>query len=103
MKKKNMLFHQDNASCHKSIAMMTKLHDLHFELFLHPPYSPDLTPSDYWLFADLKRMLQGKIFSSSEEVISETILRPKTNHSTKRHQIVREALESVYQPKRRLC
>ena len=28
--------------------------------------------SDYWLFADLKRMFQGKRFGSTEEVISET-------------------------------
>ena len=51
---------------------MAKLHELHFELLLHPPYSPDLTPSNYWLFADLKRMLQEKRFGSNEEVISET-------------------------------
>ena len=42
-----VLFHQDNAPCHKSIAMMAKLHELHFELLLHLPYSPDLAPSDY--------------------------------------------------------
>ena len=29
-------------------------------------------PRDYWLFADIKRMLQGKRFNSYEEVISET-------------------------------
>ena len=57
---------------HKSIATMAKLHELHFKLLLHPPYSPDLTPSNYWLFADLKKMLQGKRFGSNEEVISET-------------------------------
>ena len=28
-------------------------------------------PSDYWLFADLKRRLQGKGFSSNKEVILE--------------------------------
>ena len=72
MKKKKVLFHQDNAQCHKSIAMMAKLNELHFELLPHHPYSPDLAPSDYWLFADLKRMLQGKRFGSNEEVISET-------------------------------
>ena len=66
-----MLFHQDNAPCQQSITMMIKLPELHFELLPHPPYSPDLAPSDYWLFADLKRMLQGKSFSS-QEVISET-------------------------------
>ena len=51
---------------------MEKRHELHFKLLPHSPYSPDLAPSDYWLFADLKRMLQGKRFGSSEEVISET-------------------------------
>ena len=67
MKKKKKLSHQDNAPCHKSIAMMTKLYELHFELLLHSPYS-----RDYWLFADLKRMIHGKRFGSNEEVISET-------------------------------
>ena len=51
---------------------MAKLHELHFELLPHPLYSPDLSPSNYWLFADLKRMLQGKRFGANEEVISET-------------------------------
>ena len=51
---------------------MAKLHELYFELSPHPPYSPDLAPSDHWLFADLKRMLQGKRFSSSKEVILDT-------------------------------
>ena len=35
-------------------------------------YSPDLAPNDYWLFADLKKMLQGMRFGSNEEVIAET-------------------------------
>ena len=51
---------------------MAKLHELHFKLLSHPPYSRDLAPNDYWLFADLKRMLQGKRFGSNEEIISET-------------------------------
>ena len=68
-----MLFHQDNALCHKSITTMAKLHELRFELLLHPPNSPDLAPSNYWLFADLKKKkLKGKRFGSSEEGISET-------------------------------
>ena len=70
--KKKVLSHQENALCHKSIATMAKLHELHFKLFLYTPYSPDLAPSNYWLFADLKRMLQEKRFDSNEEVISET-------------------------------
>ena len=69
MKKKKVLFHQDNAPCHKSIATMAKLFELHFELLPHPPYSFDLAPRDYCLFADLKRMLQEKKFGSNEEVV----------------------------------
>ena len=49
-----------------------KLQELGFELLPHPPYSPDLAPSDFFLFSDLKRMLAGKKFCADEEVIEET-------------------------------
>ncbi|KAM8718912.1 hypothetical protein ACLKA7_011591 [Drosophila subpalustris] len=42
MAKKKVLFHQDNAPCHKSMKTMAKLNELGFELLPHPPYSPDL-------------------------------------------------------------
>ena len=47
MTKKKIVFHQDNVQRHKSIKTMAKLHELHLELLPHPPYSPDLAPSDY--------------------------------------------------------
>ena len=31
-----------------------------------------MDPSDSWLFADLKKMLQGRRFGSNEEAIAET-------------------------------
>ncbi|GFV60411.1 putative DD34D transposase [Trichonephila clavipes] len=51
---------------------MTKLHELSLELLLHPPYNPDLAPSNFFLFSDLKRMLAGQKFCADEEVIAET-------------------------------
>ena len=72
MAKKKLLFQQDNAPVHKSMKTMVKLNDLRFELLPHPPYSPDLAPSDFYLFAALKQMLQGKRFSSDDEVIAAT-------------------------------
>ena len=69
MQKKKVLFHQDKATCHKSMKTMVKLNELCFELLPNPPYSPDLVPSDYWLFVDLKKMLQGKRFGSNEDVL----------------------------------
>lgn len=38
----------------------------------HSPYSPDSSPSDYWLVADLKKLFQGKRFGSNEEVMTAT-------------------------------
>ena len=49
-----------------------KIARIRFELLPHPSYSQDVVPSNYYLFADLKRMLQGKRFGSNEEVIAET-------------------------------
>ena len=74
MKKKKVLFHQDNAP----ITTMEKSHKFYCELLPHPLYSLDLAPSDYYLFADLKRMLQGKKFRFNEEAIGETKACSKT-------------------------
>lgn len=51
--------------------ILVKLHELGFELLSHPPYSPDLAPSDYLLFADLTTMLQCKRFTSIAEITAE--------------------------------
>ena len=82
--KKKVLFHQNNALCHKSIETMAKLHELDFRLLPHPPYSPDLALSNYLLFADLKKMLQRKRFGSNEEVIVETEAYFEAKDSTKK-------------------
>ena len=34
------------------------------KFFPHAPYSPDLAPSDFWLFPTLKDTVRGRIFSS---------------------------------------
>ena len=43
--------------------------ELKFELLSHAPYSPDLAPSDYFLFPNLKKWLGGR-FTNNEEVES---------------------------------
>jgi histone-lysine N-methyltransferase SETMAR len=53
-----------------SVLAMGKLRDLHYELLKHPPYSPDLAPSDFYLFPKLKLYLAGQCFSSNQEVIT---------------------------------
>jgi histone-lysine N-methyltransferase SETMAR len=43
---------------------------LGFQCLDHPPYSPDLAPSDIHLFPGLKKQLKGLHFSSNAEVIA---------------------------------
>jgi hypothetical protein len=50
---KGILFFQDNAAPHKAVITHHKLADLHFEVLKHPVYSPDLFPSDYYIFLNL--------------------------------------------------
>jgi histone-lysine N-methyltransferase SETMAR len=70
LQKKKILSHQDNAPAHKSVLAMRKLRDLHYELLEHPPYSPDLAPSDFSLFLKLKLFLAGQCFSLNQEAIA---------------------------------
>lgn len=44
--KKQIIFYQDNAPTHESVLKMAKLNVLKYELFEHPPCSPDFTLSD---------------------------------------------------------
>lgn len=58
----------DNAPCHTSKVVKQKLHDTGFIELYHPPYSPDLAPSDYFLFPKLKKYMRGRKYSSDEQV-----------------------------------
>ena len=64
-----VLFHQDNALVHKSVIAVAAIHDCGFKLIEHPPYSPDLAPSDFHLFPKLKTAISGTHFQSDDDVI----------------------------------
>ncbi|CAK9826900.1 Histone-lysine N-methyltransferase SETMAR [Anthophora retusa] len=66
--RKGVVFHQDNARPHTSLITRQKLLQLEWDILPHPPYSPDLAPSDYYLFRSLQNLLDGKTFNSNEEV-----------------------------------
>jgi len=67
---KRVLFLHDNAPAHWALAIQKKLAYLGFQCLDHPPYSPDLAPSDYHLFPGLKKYLKVHHFSSDTEVIA---------------------------------
>ena len=95
MQKRKLLFHEDNAPCHKSMKTMVKLNELSFQLLLRLPYSPDLAPhalgKEIWLqwWSDCRNW---SLFWEQRQIILQ-----------KRHQKVREVLEWMYYIWRKLC
>ena len=67
---KGVFFLHDNALAQRALATQKKLAYLCFQCLDHPPYSPDLAPSDCHLFSGLKKRLEGRHFSSNVEVIA---------------------------------
>ena len=58
----------DNAPVHKSRVVQAAIRECKFEQLNHPPYSPDLAPSDYYLFRNLKSHLHGTRFRDDDEL-----------------------------------
>lgn len=66
--RKGVVFHQDNARPHVSLRTRQKLLELGWDVLPHPPYSPDVAPSDYHLFRSLQNFLNCKNFTSLNDL-----------------------------------
>jgi [histone H3]-lysine36 N-dimethyltransferase SETMAR len=67
--RKRVILQQDNARPHTSKMTMDKIKNLDgIEILPHPPYSPDLAPSDYYLFRSMAHFLRGRQFKDVEDV-----------------------------------
>lgn len=64
--RKGIVFQHDNARPHTSLETRRKLIELGWDVLVHPPYSPDLAPSDFHLFRSLQNSLNGKNLTSLE-------------------------------------
>jgi len=62
-----LLLH-DNARPHTAHATVNLLERWGWEILEHPPYSPDLAPSDFHLFPNMKKHLRAKRFKSLADV-----------------------------------
>ncbi|GBP78777.1 Mariner Mos1 transposase [Eumeta japonica] len=65
---RGVLFLQDNASVHTARVSRQALKETGFSEIDHPPYSPDLAPSDYFLFSNLKKELRGRRFVDDNQM-----------------------------------
>jgi transposase len=67
---RNLVIHADNPSAHTAQECLTSCAENGLQLATHPPYSPDLAPSDFFLFGYVKNRLQGIVFASREELLA---------------------------------
>jgi len=64
-----LLLH-DNTPSHSSRVAVASVKQCGFELLSHPSYSPDLAPSDFYLFPKLKENIRGQVFDSDDDIMS---------------------------------
>jgi len=62
-----ILFH-DNAPSHTAKLIKETIEAFGWEILSHAAYSPDLAPSDYYLFASMGHALAQQCFTSYEDV-----------------------------------
>lgn len=66
----DVLLLHDNARPHVSRQTTGDIRKLGWTVLQHPPYSPDLAPSDYHLFGPLKDELRGTRFHNNEDLVT---------------------------------
>ena len=55
---RDVLLLHDNATSHRSLKITKSIARLGFSVLPHPPYNPDLAPSDFYLFGPMKDAMQ---------------------------------------------
>lgn len=58
----------DNAPSHRAVLIQEFLARKQVCVLNHPPYSPDMSPCDYFLFPKLKLPLKGRFFDNVEDI-----------------------------------
>ena len=66
------LLHHDNPPTHAVLLTRRFLTYNTMTVVPHPPYSPVLAPSDFFLFPKLKMKLKGRRFQTLEEIQAES-------------------------------
>ena len=60
------MLHHDNAPIHNSNIVTKFLYENQVKTLKHPPYSPNLSPCDFWLFLKIKNCQKDIKFNRNE-------------------------------------
>ena len=66
--RKDIILHHDNARSYAALGIRQKIAEVDWKILSHPPYSPNIAPSDYHLFLSLQNFLTGKKFKNEEDI-----------------------------------
>ena len=66
------ILHHDNAPAHMTLPVREFLATKQITVLEHPAYSPDLAPSDFFLFPKIKVILKGRHFDDIDDIRSNT-------------------------------
>jgi len=58
----------DNAPVYRAVAVQEFLARKQVSVLNNPPYSPDISPCDYFLFPKLKLQLKGRLFEDIQDI-----------------------------------
>ena len=67
---KGVLLQQDNSRVHTCKVAMDAVERNRYDLIQHPAFSPDLAPSNFFLFPNLKKDIRELHFWFDEEVVT---------------------------------
>jgi transposase len=65
----DFFLHLNNSKCHNAKKITGKLQKKHITRAPHPPYSPVLSPYDFWFFGMVKQKIKDREFCSAQEIL----------------------------------
>jgi hypothetical protein len=71
--RRKIWLHLDNCRVHNSKQSSEKIVASVFKRTPHPPYSPDVAPSDFFLFGYVMHELEGKHYTSEDELYEDIV------------------------------
>ena len=70
------MLHHDNAPCHMAVSINEFLTEKSIPVVTLPPYSPDLSPCDFFSFPLLKNHLKGRhfgILDNNQKIVTDEL------------------------------
>jgi len=71
------ILHYLNTPAHTALSLREFLATKQITVLEHPAYSPDIAPSDFFLFPKIKEILKGRHFDDIDDIRSNTTVAPK--------------------------